>query len=103
MSSDVLTIGFARRATPYKRADLLFRDIERLSRIAGGKLQIIYAGKAHPKDGAGKDNIHKIIEAARALSGSQIPVVFPGKLRHGTRAQNHRGRRCVAQHSDAPA
>jgi starch phosphorylase len=76
MSPDILTIGFARRATPYKRADLLFRDIERLSKIAGGKLQIVYAGKAHPKDGAGKDNIHKIIEAARALAGSQIPVVF---------------------------
>ncbi len=76
MDEDVLTIGFARRATPYKRADLLFRDIARLSQIAGGKLQIIYAGKAHPKDGAGKDNIHKIIEAARALAGSDIPVVF---------------------------
>jgi starch phosphorylase len=76
MSPDILTIGFARRATPYKRADLLFRDIERLSKIAHGKLQIVYAGKAHPKDGAGKENIHKIIEAARALGGSQIPVVF---------------------------
>lgn len=75
MSPDILTIGFARRATPYKRADLLFRDVERLSKIAGGKLQIIYAGKAHPKDGAGKENIHKIIEAARALGG-HIPVVF---------------------------
>lgn len=75
LSPDILTIGFARRATPYKRADLLFRDLDRLSKIAGGKLQIVYAGKAHPKDGAGKENIHKIIEAARKLSG-KIPVVF---------------------------
>ncbi len=75
MSPDILTIGFARRATPYKRADLLFRDIERLLSVANGKLQVVYAGKAHPKDGAGKDNIHKIIEAARALGG-EIPVVF---------------------------
>ncbi len=75
MSPDKLTIGFARRATPYKRADLLFRDVKRLLEVASGKLQIIYAGKAHPKDGAGKDNIHKIIEAARALGG-EIPVVF---------------------------
>ena len=75
MSPDILTIGFARRATPYKRADLLFRDVKRLLEVASGKLQIIYAGKAHPKDGAGKDNIHKIIEAARALGG-EIPVVF---------------------------
>lgn len=75
LSPDVFTIGFARRATPYKRADLLFRDIERLSKIAGGKMQIIYAGKAHPRDGAGKELIHNIIEAARKLSGD-IPVVF---------------------------
>ncbi len=75
MSDDILTLGFARRATPYKRADLLFRDVERLLEIAGGKLQVVYAGKAHPKDGAGKDNIHKIIEAARKLGG-EIPVVF---------------------------
>ena len=76
MSEDILTIGFARRATPYKRADLLFRDIEKLAEIAGGKLQIVYAGKAHPRDGAGKENIHRIIEAARALGDAQIPVVF---------------------------
>ena len=76
MDEDILTIGFARRATPYKRADLLFRDIERLAEIAGGKLQIVYAGKAHPRDGAGKENIHKIIEAARQLSEAKIPVVF---------------------------
>ncbi len=75
MSPDILTLGFARRATPYKRADLLFRDVERLLSVAKGKLQIVYAGKAHPKDGAGKDNIHKIIEAARKLGG-EIPVVF---------------------------
>jgi len=75
MSPDILTLGFARRATPYKRADLLFRDVERLLEVANGKLQVVYAGKAHPKDGAGKDNIHKIIEAARVLGG-EIPVVF---------------------------
>jgi len=75
MSPDILTLGFARRATPYKRADLLFRDIERLLEVGSGKLQVVYAGKAHPKDGAGKENIHLIIEAARKLGG-EIPVVF---------------------------
>jgi starch phosphorylase len=75
MSPDVLTIGFARRATPYKRADLLFRDVQRLSEIAGGKLQVIYAGKAHPKDGGGKDLIANIFKGARDLSG-QIKVVY---------------------------
>lgn len=75
MDENIFTIGFARRATPYKRADLLFRDIERLVKIGQGKLQIIYAGKAHPRDGGGKENIHKIIEAARRLGG-EIKVVY---------------------------
>ena len=60
MDPDVFTLGFARRATAYKRADLLFTDIERLERIGKGRLQIIYAGKAHPKDDAGKWLIEKI-------------------------------------------
>ncbi len=60
MNPDILTIGFARRATAYKRADLIFSDIERLKRISEGKLQIIYAGKAHPKDDLGKKLIEKI-------------------------------------------
>lgn len=60
MNPDILTIGFARRATAYKRADLIFSDIERLERISEGKLQIIYAGKAHPKDDLGKKLIEKI-------------------------------------------
>lgn len=76
MSPDVLTIGFARRATPYKRADLLFRDIQRLTSIAGGgKLQVVYAGKSHPKDGGGKELIANIFKGARDLSG-QIKVVY---------------------------
>ena len=75
LSPDVLTIGFARRATPYKRADLLFRDMQRLAEIGGGKLQIIYAGKSHPKDGGGKELIHNIFDSAKGLAG-QIPVVY---------------------------
>jgi starch phosphorylase len=74
---DVLTIGFARRATPYKRADLVFSDLERLRRIAGeaGKLQIVFGGKAHPADAGGKALIHRIFEAARAL-GDDVRVVY---------------------------
>jgi starch phosphorylase len=75
MSPDILTIGFARRATPYKRADLLFRDVQRLAEMAGGKLQVVYAGKAHPKDGAGKDLIANIFKGARDLSG-EVKVVY---------------------------
>ncbi|KKK78998.1 hypothetical protein LCGC14_2837930, partial [marine sediment metagenome] len=50
MDYDTLTFGFARRATAYKRAPLLFYDSKRLMDITGGKLQVIYAGKAHPRD-----------------------------------------------------
>ncbi len=75
MNPEILTLGFARRATPYKRADMLFRDPQRLARIAGGKLQVVYGGKAHPKDGGGKDNIHRIFECAKELANS-VTVVY---------------------------
>lgn len=67
MGMDVLTIGFARRATAYKRADLIFSDMERLERFGNGKLQIIYAGKAHPKDEAGKKLIQNIFSIKERL------------------------------------
>ncbi|HVF11183.1 MAG TPA: alpha-glucan family phosphorylase [Abditibacteriaceae bacterium] len=75
MDPEIFTIGFARRATPYKRADLLFHDAQRLAEIGGGKLQVIYAGKAHPRDGGGKDGIANIFKNARDLSG-QVKVVY---------------------------
>src|SRR5204862_7908763 len=54
---EVFTIGFARRATGYKRADLILADLDRLREIAknSGHFQIIYAVKAHPNDACGKD------------------------------------------------
>ena len=66
---NVFTIGFARRATAYKRADLLFSDRERLRSIARkvGPLQLIYGGKAHPQDGAGKEQIRHVFQALAAL------------------------------------
>lgn len=67
MDPDVLTIGFARRATAYKRADLIFSDPERLEKIAAGKLQIVYAGKSHPKDTMGKKLIEKIFSMKERL------------------------------------
>ena len=74
---DVFTVGFARRATGYKRADLLISDLDRLRQIAknAGQLQIIYAGKAHPNDGGGKDIIRRIFKAKKALRKA-VPVVF---------------------------
>ena len=72
-----MTIGFARRATPYKRADLIFSDVERLARIARtiGKLQIVFGGKAHPHDGGGKELIRRIY-AAREKLGNLVKIVY---------------------------
>ena len=77
LDESVFTLGFARRATAYKRADLLFTDIDRLKAIAQniGPLQLIYAGKAHPRDEGGKAIIRRIFEAAARL-GDQVRVVY---------------------------
>lgn len=68
---DTFTIGFARRATGYKRANLLLRDLERLKDISVNKggIQIIFGGKAHPNDTQGKEYIKQIIERARQIVG----------------------------------
>ncbi len=75
LSPDLLTLGFARRATSYKRADLLLSDPERLARIAGGRLQVIYAGKAHPADEPGKEIIRRIHRIAESLRG-RVEIVY---------------------------
>jgi starch phosphorylase len=77
MDIDVLTLGFARRTATYKRADLLFSDLERLRGLARqvGPLQIIFAGKAHPHDTQGKDLIRRIFQAKEALK-PDIKVVY---------------------------
>jgi starch phosphorylase len=77
LDEEVLTIGFARRAATYKRGDLLFQDIERLKSISThtGKFQVIYAGKAHPKDQGGKELIKRIFQAKQAL-GKEIKLVY---------------------------
>jgi starch phosphorylase len=69
MGVDVFTIGFARRAATYKRADLLFTDIERLGSISSkvGLFQVVYAGKAHPQDQEGKELIKRIFHAKEEL------------------------------------
>jgi starch phosphorylase len=68
LDPDALTIGFARRFATYKRATLVLRDIERLGRILNNvecPVQIVYAGKAHPRDDAGKELIQRIIRLAQ--------------------------------------
>jgi len=76
MKPEVLTLGFARRATEYKRPTLLFSDLERLRRInSRGGIQIVMAGKAHPKDLQGKRLIEEIFGHARTLKG-EIEVAY---------------------------
>ncbi len=68
LDPEALTIGFARRFAPYKRANLLFRDIDRLAALLSSKdrpLQIIFAGKAHPRDEMGKELIRNIYMTSR--------------------------------------
>jgi starch phosphorylase len=68
LDPEALTIGFARRFATYKRGTLLFRNLDRLAAIINHKdrpVQIIYAGKAHPKDHGGKELIAEILQFAR--------------------------------------
>jgi starch phosphorylase len=68
MNYNALTFGFARRATAYKRATLLFRDLEKLTKIGRrNPIQFIFAGKSHPKDYSGKTIIEDISRHAREL------------------------------------
>jgi starch phosphorylase len=71
MFSNVFTLGFARRATPYKRADLLFHDRRRLAALheRAGPIQIVYGGKAHPRDEGGKALIRRVFGEMAELRG----------------------------------
>ena len=73
--SDRLTIGFARRFATYKRANLVFKDLERLRKIGAGKIQFVFSGKAHPRDQGGKQLIRDIFESAHQIA-DEIPVAF---------------------------
>lgn len=88
LDDHAFTIGFARRAATYKRTDLLFWNPDRLRWISKhiGPLQVIYGGKAHPKDEAGKALIRRIFEAAEHLRGEvQIAYVEDYDLTWGSR------------------
>ncbi|MBD3352361.1 MAG: alpha-glucan family phosphorylase [Candidatus Lokiarchaeota archaeon] len=76
---EILTIGFARRVTGYKRPTLIFNNLEELARIAKNKIQFIFAGKAHPRDDQGKGFIKEIHDKADELWHSyRIKVCFLG-------------------------
>jgi starch phosphorylase len=76
MDTDVLTLGFARRATEYKRATMIFSDLEKLKEITiQDKIQLIFAGKAHPKDEMGKTLIKEIYEFKDRLK-DEVKIVY---------------------------
>ena len=73
MDLDKLTISFARRAAPYKRSELIFRDTNALdSLLKEGKLQLIFSGKAHPNDTLGKDIIQTLVQMDRKYKDSIV-------------------------------
>jgi starch phosphorylase len=77
LPTSAFTVGFARRMTPYKRPHLVFHDLARLRLVASrcGPLQLVFAGKAHPRDEAGKRLIARVIEAKELLRG-EVEVVY---------------------------
>jgi len=76
LRDDALTVGFARRATAYKRAALVLSDLSALRAIARTRpLQLVFAGKAHPKDDPGKQGIRSILRAAEDLR-DEVPIVY---------------------------
>ena len=100
----VLTLGFARRVATYKRASLLFHDPKRLAKIAKkiGGLQILFAGKAHPADVAGKGLIRDVFDRRRQPEGQRRAHPLPGELRLGAGRAAHPGRRRLGQHAAPP-
>ena len=76
LSEDIFTLGFARRATEYKRPTLLFSNLERMRTISRkGKFQAIFAGKAHPRDEGGKRLIEQIYSYAKQLK-DDVEIVY---------------------------
>ena len=74
LDPEVLTLGFARRAAGYKRADLIFSDPARIEPLLAGRLQLVFAGKAHPDDGEGRRLVAALVAMARRWPGAVVFV-----------------------------
>jgi starch phosphorylase len=73
---DLLTLGFARRATEYKRANLLFSNLGKLKKVSGrGRIQVVFAGKAHQKDESGRRQIEQVFGHIERLR-DEIKIVY---------------------------
>ena len=75
LNPEALTIGFARRAAPYKRGDLIFGKMELIEPLLqNGTLQLIFSGKAHPNDLTGKEIVSKMVQMAKKYPSSIVFV-----------------------------
>lgn len=88
LDPDVFTIVWARRFTAYKRADLIFRDMPRIKRLLDSKkLQIVFAGKFHPKDTWGRQTFNHVISLSKELTGVAIlpgyELELSGRMKRG--------------------
>ncbi|MFW5995734.1 MAG: alpha-glucan family phosphorylase [Halanaerobiaceae bacterium] len=73
LNPENLIIGFARRAAPYKRSELIFRDTEQIKEyLLDGRLQLVFSGKAHPEDKYGKDTVAKLVEMDQKYRDSVV-------------------------------
>ncbi len=73
LDENALLIGFARRSVPYKRPDLIFKDIDKIeSLLRDGKLQMIFSGKAHPMDNMGKSLITKLVNYSKCFPNQVV-------------------------------
>ncbi len=75
LDSNKILIGFARRAAPYKRSDLIFRNLDVIEPyLRSGEIQLVFSGKAHPLDDAGKDIVANLVEMMRQYPKSVVFV-----------------------------
>ena len=76
LDENIFTIGFARRAVAYKRADFIFEDLDKLSQIAKkfGGIQLIFSGKAHPNDNVGREMIKRVYDKMSQIDGQKLPI-----------------------------
>ena len=100
LDPEAFTIGFARRATGYKRADLILRDLDRLRQIAKnvGPFQIVYAGKAHPAGRRRKRDHQEDLQGEEGAEEGGLCRI-PGRLQPRAGRESHFGRRFVAEHA----
>ena len=99
-TDELLTICFARRAAAYKRATLIFSDLEFLFNLSYDRVQFVFAGKAHPQDALGKELIKQVVDIGKQYE-NQLKLVFVPNYNIWVASDDCRRRR-LAQHAAPP-